>query len=185
MIARVVVVALTATLLIAGPAEAQSGTAASRPAPRHVTYVPRTAVYTPRTVRYTPRTEDERPHRSAPKTVTVGSDILFAFNSSALGSQAAPVLAGVIRLLERGPAGRVVITGYTDSVGTPAYNLGLSQRRATAVMLRLEATVHRRGLTFVATGKGEADPVAPNTLPGGADNPAGRARNRRVTVAVP
>jgi hypothetical protein len=30
---------------------------------------------------------------------------------------------------------------------------------------------------------GSADPVAPNTKPDGADNPAGRALNRRVTIA--
>ena len=31
---------------------------------------------------------------------------------------------------------------------------------------------------------GKADPVAPNTLPNGKDNPAGRALNRRVVITV-
>ena len=38
------------------------------------------------------------------------------------------------------------------------------------------------GATFQSTGKGAADPVAPNTNPDGSDNPEGRARNRRVTI---
>jgi outer membrane protein OmpA-like peptidoglycan-associated protein len=33
-------------------------------------------------------------------------------------------------------------------------------------------------------GYGESKPVAPNTKPGGADNPTGRQLNRRVAIAV-
>lgn len=38
---------------------------------------------------------------------------------------------------------------------------------------------------FVATGRGEAEPIAPNARPDGTDDPDGRARNRRVVVGIP
>lgn len=59
--------------------------------------------------------------------------------------------------------------------------LGLSQRRAQAVVAAL--TPLTAGVHYSVAGRGEADPVAPNTKPDGSDNPAGRALNRRVTVA--
>jgi outer membrane protein OmpA-like peptidoglycan-associated protein len=38
---------------------------------------------------------------------------------------------------------------------------------------------------LVVRGHGEADPVAANQHKDGSDNPAGRARNRRVTITFP
>ena len=36
----------------------------------------------------------------------------------------------------------------------------------------------------MARGFGESRPVAPNTTPDGADDPAARARNRRVEIVI-
>jgi OOP family OmpA-OmpF porin len=69
------------------------------------------------------------------------------------------------------------IKGYTDSAGSDAANLALSQARAERVMNELIA----RGLSAQqvrAQGFGEADPVATN------DTPEGRAQNRRVVFGV-
>ena len=56
-------------------------------------------------------------------------------------------------------------------------NLELSQKRAEAVMQFLISHGVRPDL-LSAKGYGEADPVAPNTTPGG------RAQNRRVEITL-
>jgi outer membrane protein OmpA-like peptidoglycan-associated protein len=117
--------------------------------------------------------------------VTLNSDVLFAFDSSALTGQAGPLItrAGQILADRADPAKPIQITGYTDAKGTPAYNLELSRKRAAAVATALAALPDARGRSTSVTGKGEADPVAPNTTPDGGDDPAGRALNRRVEIA--
>lgn len=74
------------------------------------------------------------------------------------------------------------MAGHTDSIGTPAYNRGLSTRRARAVQAELRRALGGGAPPVSARGRGESDPVAANTE-GGEDNPAGRARNRRVVIS--
>ena len=72
---------------------------------------------------------------------------------------------------------KVEIQGHTDSVGKPAYNLKLSQRRAQSVLdYLLQDGVGPDQM--VAKGYGETQPVASNKE---AD---GRAKNRRVVMYV-
>lgn len=111
--------------------------------------------------------------------ITISSDVLFAFDKANLTKKAADHLAGIaVRL--RTASGTVRVDGYTDAIGTDAYNLALSRRRAESVKRELDRTLRGRPVT-AAAGHGEADPVAPNTK-GGKDNPDGRAENRRVTI---
>jgi len=78
---------------------------------------------------------------------------------------------------------RITLEGHTDAIGTEVYNLDLSRRRADGVAQELVARgVQRDRLS--AEGFGKQRPVAPNTLPGGRDNPAGRALNRRVEAVL-
>jgi outer membrane protein OmpA-like peptidoglycan-associated protein len=126
------------------------------------------------------RTEE---HRGTETLVTINTDVLFGFDSAALTDVArreVTALAGRIRTA----TGAVRVDGYTDNVGTPAYNLILSQRRATAVADALRPSA-AAGVLVSATGHGAANPVAPNTKPDGSDDPDGRARNRRVTITFP
>jgi outer membrane protein OmpA-like peptidoglycan-associated protein len=74
------------------------------------------------------------------------------------------------------------IQGYTDSIGSISYNLGLSQRRANAVLAALRQALGATAPPMQAVGYGEADPVAANTNRDGSDNPRGRALNRRVEI---
>lgn len=118
-------------------------------------------------------------------TVTLSSDVLFAFNSSTPTATAQHTIDRLAVRLRGTGAKRISVDGYTDSIGSVAYNLGLSRRRATAVQRALSAALGGSGAPRIVTrGHGEADPVAPNTKDGH-DNPAGRAQNRRVVISFP
>jgi outer membrane protein OmpA-like peptidoglycan-associated protein len=71
----------------------------------------------------------------------------------------------------------IAVYGYTDDIGTPTYNLQLSQRRAEAVRDFLVQT----GIptTIMSTkGFGKADPRVPG------DSEQARAANRRVEIGI-
>ena len=77
----------------------------------------------------------------------------------------------------------IQVVGHTDSLGSAGYNQNLSERRAATVRHYLIS----RGLDgsrIDALGMGEHQPVAPNKHRDGSDNPAGRAQNRRVEIAI-
>lgn len=172
----------TAVLLLAPASAALAQTPPSNlPSPRVVPFIERVVPFIERVATLTPRVVSVAPQRTAPDTFRVGADILFAFDSSTLSPDAQAVLGGVVTQLQTKHSGAVTILGYTDSIGTAVYNIALSQRRAEAVQAYLQAKVS--GLTYHAKGLGEADPVAPNRLPDGKDNPAGRQRNRRVVIS--
>lgn len=143
---------------------------------------PRVAALQARVAALQPRVISVAPKQTAPDTFAVNTDVLFAFNAADLSPDAQAVLASVVEQLQKSQPGTASIVGYTDSIGDANYNLGLSQRRATSVQAYLQANVKNAGLAYQSKGRGEADPVAANTLPGGQDNPAGRQQNRRVVV---
>jgi len=109
------------------------------------------------------------------------TDVLFEFGKATLTPEAAARLASIGERLADQASGTVTVTGHTDDVGSDASNLALSERRAEEVEAAL-ARAAGSGVEFTVDGRGEADPVAPNEIDG-RDNPDGRARNRRVTVA--
>jgi OOP family OmpA-OmpF porin len=103
--------------------------------------------------------------------------VTFAFNSSRLTASSRAVLDRVAASLARHPLVKVEIDGYTDSTGTAAYNLKLSQRRAESVRHFLLAAGVAPG-QLRTRGYGLTDPVATNRTA------AGRALNRRVVMTV-
>ena len=72
--------------------------------------------------------------------------------------------------------------GHADARGDDRYNQVLSERRARAVAAALQPLVRDLPVSLIPQGFGDTRPVVPNTRPDGSDDPAGRARNRRVTV---
>jgi len=71
----------------------------------------------------------------------------------------------------------ILLIGHTDAIGTDAYNLGLSRRRAEAVRrLLLARGIDPRRIRIEAAGSHR--PRASNA------HPAGRAANRRVEVVI-
>jgi outer membrane protein OmpA-like peptidoglycan-associated protein len=113
--------------------------------------------------------------------LTLSSDVLFAFAKANLTAQAKASITASAAEIKGHTTGVVKVTGYTDSIGTDAVNLPLSIHRAEAVVTALKPLTP--GISYRSAALGSADPVAPNTYPDGQDDPAGRALNRRVTIA--
>jgi outer membrane protein OmpA-like peptidoglycan-associated protein len=105
------------------------------------------------------------------------ADVLFETNKYALSQDAQLKLAKLAGIIQAHPGLNLAIEGYTDTTGTPDYNLKLSQQRADAVRVFLVS----QGLaadTITSRGLGQADPVADNSTA------AGRKLNRRVEIIV-
>lgn len=101
----------------------------------------------------------------------------FDFDKATIRPEGKVVLNEAAALLSTHERVVVEVAGHTDSVGTDAYNQGLSERRANAVKDYLTA----QGVTasrLTARGYGESRPVASN------DTDEGRAENRRVELVV-
>lgn len=108
--------------------------------------------------------------------VTLG-DVLFEFGRANIKPAAQASIAKLAHYLNQHPDRRILIEGFTDSVGSDSANLALSQRRSQAVADALRA----QGVdpTRIATrGYGEAYPVASNS------SSSNRAMNRRVEVYI-
>ena len=109
--------------------------------------------------------------------VTFESGLLFDFDSDVVKPTAASNLQELARSLNKFGNSNILIVGHTDSQGEDAYNMSLSQRRATsaAAYLRSQGVPADRIST---SGRGEVEPVASN------DTDAGRQLNRRVEIAI-
>lgn len=132
-------------------------------------------------------TETPQPPAPGPKTlprkevkIYLPADVLFDFDKADLLPAAAPVLERVANVLRSDPTSSATIEGHTDGKGDGQYNQALSEHRAQSVRLWLIA--HGVTSSMAARGFGKTRPVAPNTLPNGADNPEGRQKNRRVEI---
>src|SRR5512134_2472377 len=99
----------------------------------------------------------------------------FDFDKSDIRPDAAVILDEAASILNANPGRSVSVAGHTDSVGTDAYNQGLSERRAASVKDYLVGQgVDASRLS--TSGFGESNPIASN------DTADGRALNRRVEL---
>lgn len=105
------------------------------------------------------------------------ADVLFDTGQASLKAGADLTLDHLARYMRDNPHTRILIEGFTDSVGSDAYNDALSQRRADSVAAALVS----RGVpgdAVRATGRGKSFPVASN------DSAVGRQQNRRVQIVI-
>lgn len=112
------------------------------------------------------------------------ADIYYEFNSAELSGRAKNILdTTLLVLLKEAPEFIIEIGSHTDSIGEAKYNLELSQERANSVVNFLIS----RGIPtdrLIAKGYGAQKPVAPNFMPDGSDNEAGREKNRRTEFRI-
>ena len=115
-------------------------------------------------------------------------DVLFAFDKADLKSRATvkphaeDVLWEASYYIQKKAPRRISIEGHTDAIGRPAYNRGLSVRRAEAVRQWLISRNIAKPANIEVKGWGMSKPVAPNFKPNRRDDPVGRAKNRRVEI---
>jgi len=101
--------------------------------------------------------------------------LLFDFDSAELRPESLTELERVVTFMGDVPFAKALVEGHTDSVGSDAYNLALSDRRAKAVFDYLSS----RGVDparLSSVGKGETMPIADNATD------EGRQQNRRVML---
>ncbi len=106
--------------------------------------------------------------------------IHFDFDKSQIKSTEKAKLDSLADIMKTYPQLKYKAVGHTDSKGSDSYNMQLSKRRAIQAVNYMVATYGISKTRFEIDYKGEEFPVAPNTFPDGRDNPAGRAKNRRV-----
>lgn len=134
--------------------------------------------------------QGEAPVVAAPevvsKTFSLNSDVTFAFGKANLKPQAQATLDSIYGEMSQVKSAKVAIAGYTDRIGSDAFNVKLSQERADSVANYFVA----KGVAadaISATGYGKANPVTGATC----DQVKGRkaliaclAPDRRVEIAV-
>ena len=125
---------------------------------------------------------NDAPVAAAPATsvatlATMQARIHFAFNKSDITDSAKAILDEKVEVFRANPSMTIVIRGYTDVVGTDAYNMALGERRAQAA----RDYIVSRGIAssrIIIQSRGERQQI-PNT-PGA----AGQAPNRRAVFEL-
>ena len=110
------------------------------------------------------------------KHIELSADSYFDFNKATLKPAGKERIdSEIIPPMKEHSELRALVEGHTDSIGSEAYNLRLSERRANAVADYMES----QGISssrITTKGWGKSKPVADNRTK------EGRAKNRRVEI---
>jgi outer membrane protein OmpA-like peptidoglycan-associated protein len=108
--------------------------------------------------------------------ITFG-DVLFNTDQAVLTEGGQRTVRKLADVLTQNPDRSVMVEGFTDSTGSSAHNLELSQRRAESVRGALMG-MGVEGTRVATRGYGEAYPIAGN------DTAGNRQLNRRVEIVL-
>lgn len=118
-------------------------------------------------------------------------DQLFSYDSADLQESAMSQLRKLATLIQRNPKATFAVEGYTDSLGSPEYNLDLSQRRADSVKQYLVEAMGINPAQINARGYGASKfIVAPRPVTFAYNSPEEQMEierqrpNRRVVIVV-
>jgi outer membrane protein OmpA-like peptidoglycan-associated protein len=115
------------------------------------------------------------------RRLSVVADALFDFDQSNLRPDAGETLQAAAPEIKKIGGKPSRVEGHTDAKGGDAYNMKLSEARATTV----RDWMAKHELIPASTpikGYGKTVPAAPNETADGRDDPVGRQKNRRVEV---
>jgi outer membrane protein OmpA-like peptidoglycan-associated protein/Tol biopolymer transport system component len=121
--------------------------------------------------------KDVSAERMADKTREKYNLILFKYASSEMGKWNRKILDEYVFTRIK-PNSDVQVNGYTDILGTPDYNLKLSQQRADASRKAIDEVIRGKVKSINSKGYGKTEPLYPNELP------EGRYYNRTVQVFI-
>ena len=107
---------------------------------------------------------------------TAFPNVLFDFDKSNIKKKYRPTLDRLGEFLKKRPDTYAMLSGFTDSIGTEAYNIGLSERRARSAQRYLRRKYGLPSGRLLLYWYGYSNPVATNATP------EGRQLNRRVTI---
>jgi outer membrane protein OmpA-like peptidoglycan-associated protein len=122
-------------------------------------------------------------HATSKDLIYLPTDVLFGFDKSDLKPSSFDVLVTLAKQIKFMKPSRIAVEGHTDSIGTASYNYGLSYKRAWSVAQFLIADEVLSAAQISVIGLAHTRPIEPDQI-GHADNPKGRAKNRRVEVRL-
>ena len=104
--------------------------------------------------------------------------INFDFDRASIRDEDRDQLEKGLKFIKKYPNAKIRLAGHTDSIGTDAYNQGLSERRAVAAKKYFVGEGKIAAKRISTVGYGESKPVASNKTS------EGRAQNRRVEILI-
>lgn len=119
----------------------------------------------------------KKPIFSVDTTCRTFPDIRFFPNDATIVESWMEQIDTLVSYLNENERKGVLLTGYSDNVGTEAYSMGLSRQRAVEV----KKALLMRGIDasrIEVEAKGDADPVSDN------DTREGRIMNNRVSIKI-
>jgi OOP family OmpA-OmpF porin len=109
-------------------------------------------------------------------TITL-NNVFFDFDKAVLKPESFPELDRIVKVMREKTGLQIEISGHTDAIGTEEYNLGLSERRAKAVVTYIaDKGIGKERINTIYLG--EAKPVDTNATT------EGRRKNRRVEFKI-
>ena len=105
-------------------------------------------------------------------------DIAFDFDEHTLRPDYIPVLDSLVQTIAEIKPFQIAIKGHTDSRGSEAYNIILSEKRATTIKVFILNQLKDFRHPIQIEGLGESQPKATNATA------LGRAKNRRVEIVL-
>jgi len=137
---------------------------------------------TPKEVDLSKKAETET-HIAKTGNTLVVKNLLFDFDNHRLDEANEQNIDRLYMIMNQYPDISVEVVGHSDAMGSEAYNLELSLKRANAVVSYMTNKGIQRG-RFISRGVGEMQNIAINENVDGTDNPEGRMLNRNVEIRL-